>query len=416
MSVADAKTWFDTNQKPLMMMMMKAGKLEDRKTVNMKPSWNHAFKSKNSKYEVVECPILTKGVFSMATEGTSSSYESTKNEDYLNSVSRLVVLKYKKDGRIVSFIMTVLGDKNYLEKKKFSMEGESYLSRDKELSGFVYYHSTEGDFVNSWKYNNGKVVAKVEIGEDAAPRINLKLMSYIEVVCTYTFDSYVDSQGTATIRGTRNCVFNYLTSDNGGSGGNPTDSNGSTSTPVTSGNGTTNTYDGLYNPPPAVPPTPCTCVNTCPVCGKCKDTNLLKSAGVGNCEICTCPLPVVLDELGSNPKAECIYQKLSNGPILQDFITRYFGATKPHQSFLGELNLTWTLGSVQGGFGQTIPIGYTNNNQSYSVEIRLDEVRLNGASNTKVALTMLHEALHAKLIADFYDDILSTDFTALFAY
>ncbi len=73
------------------------------------------------------------------------------------------------------------------------MQGESYLKRDKDLSGYVFYHSTEGEFVNGWKYKDGKVVAKVEIGEDAAPRINLKLMDYIEVVCSFTFDTFLCS-------------------------------------------------------------------------------------------------------------------------------------------------------------------------------------------------------------------------------
>lgn len=66
--------------------------------------------------------------------------------------------------------------------------------------------------------------------------------------------------------------------------------------------------------------------------------------------------------------------------------------------------------------GETLPIGVLNNNSYYSVEIRINESTLNTKASTLIAMTMMHEALHAKLIAEYYDNVGSTDFKRLFAY
>lgn len=152
----------------------------------------------------------------------------------------------------------------------------------------------------------------------------------------------------------------------------------------------------------------CNC-NVCPDCGGCMENLILKRAEIPDdwetggstttettvdCPVCGCtPVPIVdADELKQNSKADCIYQKLINGGILSDFISRYFAPSEQSHSFLGELNLTWTLGNT----AETLPVGVPQNGAYYSVEIRLNETLLNSGSATNVALTMLHEALHAK--------------------
>ncbi len=124
--------------------------------------------------------------------------------------------------------------------------------------------------------------------------------------------------------------------------------------------------------------------------------------------------PPVVDatELKNNPKANCIYQNLINGSIMNNLISRYNAPSEPEHAFLGELNLVWKLGDRT----ETIPIGKEENDSYYSVEIILDESKLNDMSATNVALSMLHEALHAKLIAMVYDERGTTDFKALYAY
>ncbi|MCX6237132.1 MAG: hypothetical protein NTY07_06160 [Bacteroidia bacterium] len=392
MSVADAKNWFLTKQQPI--LMMKAGKLEEGKSIKMKPDWNQAFKSNDSKHEAVESPILTKGVFGLATGEVNDMYESTKNENYLNSVSRLVVLKYKKDKRIVSFIMTVFGDKDYLEKKKFTMQGETYLKRDKDLSGYVFYHSTEGEFVNGWRYKEGKVVGKVEIADNKAPKLNLKRMEVVLIPIIYYY--YIDDAGLTPDGGfwtTRKLcsgvyyITTYVNSEgDGGGSGNPTDAN--TTSP--NGNGTTDTNDGLYVPPPPTPPPPCDCIDPCPICGGCLDANLLKSASTSCPGPCKCP-KVILDPSFLNTTADCVKKKLDNDSILNHLLSGFcLNSSK--------INLNFMVRDLNPNIN-----GLCNYNQNtFRMDITIDIDRLNGPS-LKLAETILHESFHAYIFGKVWE-------------
>jgi hypothetical protein len=83
-------------------------------------------------------------------------------------------MRYKNTGEIVSFIMTIVGDKEYLEKKEFKLWDNDYTIRDDDFSGLVLYHSLEGKFVNGWRYTNGKVTHKVKIDFDMDVRLQNK--------------------------------------------------------------------------------------------------------------------------------------------------------------------------------------------------------------------------------------------------
>ncbi len=104
------------------------------------------------------------------------------------------------------------------------------------------------------------------------------------------------------------------------------------------------------------------------------------------------------------------------GDILKAFISRYFSSSSTLFP-LGELNLTWTIGTTaDGSNAETLPIGVSRNGVYDAVEIRLSEEYLNTSSSILIAQTMLHEALHAKLIAEVYDEKQTTDFFVLYAY
>ncbi|MCD6180589.1 MAG: hypothetical protein J7K39_11865, partial [Bacteroidales bacterium] len=104
------------------------------------------------------------------------------------------------------------------------------------------------------------------------------------------------------------------------------------------------------------------------------------------------------------------------GDILKEFISRYFSSSSSLFP-LGELNLTWTIGNTtNGSVAETLPLGVPRNGVYDAVEIRLSEEYLNSSSSTLIAETMLHEALHAKLIAEVYDEVGTTDFITLYAY
>jgi len=79
---------------------------------------------------------------------------------------------------MVSFLMTIVGDKKYLETKQFEMWDNTYLTKDKNFSGLVLFHSTEGAFVNGWRYTNGKATHTVDVNFEEGVGISLKSSHY----------------------------------------------------------------------------------------------------------------------------------------------------------------------------------------------------------------------------------------------
>jgi hypothetical protein len=54
------------------------------------------------------------------------------------------------------------------------MWDNTYLTKDKNFNGLVLFHSTDGVFVNGWRYTNGKVTHTVDVKFDEGIGISLK--------------------------------------------------------------------------------------------------------------------------------------------------------------------------------------------------------------------------------------------------
>lgn len=362
-AVEQAQAWYDSKWKGA--LNLKSGHIETQ--IGIKPDWCDGSFAQNSRFEVVEVGLLVQGRFGFVDETSYKDWKTNKEKEVNTSITRMVFLKYRKNNRIDQFLMTIVGDKDYHTKKVGRLADNSYLSTEKCFSGYIFYHDFAGNFVNGWRYSEGKIVRKCS--QKGGPKFSpvLKKADCTAVTVTlysqFCTDWYTNGQYNYTTCEDRvaedefyylSCAYDPSGGEEGGYGGGGSE----------------------YYPPEPV------------------------SVAI-----------VDADDLKNNLKADCIYQKLINGEILSSFISRYFGLTQPEQSFLGELNLTWTLGSTT----ETLPIGVPRNGVYNSVEIRLNETALNTNSSTNVALSMLHEALHAKLIAEFYDSVGSTDFRTLYA-
>lgn len=284
-----------------------------------------------------------------------------------------------------------------------------YLSAEEEpelFSGVVYVEDWNGKLIKSIHHINGELFLL-----DAKMHMKRSLTE----ICSEIIDWY--TCGSADGGSTKFCNYSYSETVysfcGGGTGGDGV--SGSNYEPAGGGGTSTGT----------VPVVDCHC-NVCPVCGGCLEEAYKKvpyDDGTGttadvpvDCPTCVCVPIVDATGLEKNAKANCIYSKLINGAILKDFIARYYpsaSATSP----LGELNLTWTFGSTFGdSSAETFPIGIPRNGTYNSVEIRLNESSLNSSSAILVAETLLHEALHAKLIAEVYDEVGTTDFKTLYTF
>jgi len=168
-SIEQAKSWFEANNNPILEINttypVYANKnlevTSNKKPVLLQNDWKHAFKTKKGHLEAIEVPLLSKGLFGYAESSSWEKWKQTKNYGYLRSLSRLVILKNNKDNTTKSFIMTIMGSTNYLEKNNFKYSSNTYLKKDKNFNGMVFFNTLEGEFVNGWQLRKGKVSGKL---------------------------------------------------------------------------------------------------------------------------------------------------------------------------------------------------------------------------------------------------------------
>ena len=163
---------------------------QQMQSINIKVDWGKAKCSSNENVWVVETQIKGEGRFGFATSENMKAWKSTGNRAFISSMSRLVVTKEKKSGEMHSFIMSIAGEKQYIEKKNFRLWDNTYLKRDKELSGYVFFHTLSGQFVNGWIYCEGKITNTVIDAGNPGLNLRFKTASPIYEWVEYCTDYY----------------------------------------------------------------------------------------------------------------------------------------------------------------------------------------------------------------------------------
>lgn len=211
-TVEQAEAWFGSEMART--MSLKSGNIE-KAQIGIKPDWCNGFTSQNNEVEVVEVGLLVQGRFNIADEASYQNWEKTKNQKMISSLTRMVFLKYKKDGRIDQFLMTVVGDKEYHDNKFGRLSDNSYLTREKHFSGRIYYHDLAGNFVNGWIYEKGKLEGKTNQNSGKGLSTELKMATTCITTNVYTTyvvctDWYADTNANGSYdEGTDQ--FNYTT-------------------------------------------------------------------------------------------------------------------------------------------------------------------------------------------------------------
>ena len=158
------------------------------------PDWTSSYSGKNGEGRTVETylGILNPGIY--VTEEASRAYRETQDPRYLKALSRLVVLFPEEDGEAMGFYMTIVPSKSYLEKTDFRpFANNSYTVRDKELDGYVLYHGLDGQLINGWVYEKGKITLAIYGGDpvgDATHQTRAGTMlctPYYSQICTDYF-------------------------------------------------------------------------------------------------------------------------------------------------------------------------------------------------------------------------------------
>ena len=134
----------------------------------MIPAWSYAFvRSSNDEYRTVEVPIWAYSRTLFTLPENAIAYDETGNSMYIQSLTRLVILTNKKKGTTQGFFMTLIPSKEYMDAKNFNVYRSTYLSREKDFDGYVYFHELDGSFANGWRYANGKITHTVKMLENS---------------------------------------------------------------------------------------------------------------------------------------------------------------------------------------------------------------------------------------------------------
>ena len=126
-------------------------------TIDMEPIWEESFRRKNKRYHAVEALMEMTKLKSFSMPENYQKAKETGNSKYKHSLTRLVVLTDKKTNETIGFTMTIMPTIEYMEKTGFMAFKSSYLVRDKDFSGYIIFHTLDGQFANGWKYQDGKI-------------------------------------------------------------------------------------------------------------------------------------------------------------------------------------------------------------------------------------------------------------------
>lgn len=78
-----------------------------------------------------------------------------------------------------SFIMSIAGDREYLEGDEFKILENGYLKKEQDFSGFVLFHELTGEFTNGWVYCDGKITNTIVEADKLGVNLNLKQLQFI---------------------------------------------------------------------------------------------------------------------------------------------------------------------------------------------------------------------------------------------
>lgn len=162
LTVSVAKNWFESTYAPIVMTRTSN---EEGKELAVKPYWDKAKENFRGRFEVVETPILSKGMHIILDEETGNHWQPGMKADYIRNTTKLVIMKDMVTNETRSFIMIFVGSYDYL-KRSHNMGRNSYLHREPNYDGMVLYYAINGTFINGWRYSNGKLTGYISPSND----------------------------------------------------------------------------------------------------------------------------------------------------------------------------------------------------------------------------------------------------------
>ena len=166
LTIEKAKAWFESNIG--LQNLANQMRAPNNDSTDLKPllNWEMAELDNDSVWSVVELPWEYENGIVQVANSEVSNYAALQNDrSVIKQVIRLVILQNKKTGDRYGFKMIVVPDLQYMLEKDDAIKQNKYLHRASDLSGTVLFYSVKDEFVNGWKYEAGKITAKVGLAK-----------------------------------------------------------------------------------------------------------------------------------------------------------------------------------------------------------------------------------------------------------
>ena len=156
--VSKAKAWYEAlynNRLPGTTVASTGGAVENRDLSQLiKPDWTHSTVYKKFNSNVIEMsidPSSTK-LSSAIKNGTTNQIIS--NKEY----SRSSYVFLNNGTNYQAYVMTLIADSSYVKNDPTKLANNTYKKRDADYSGLVLYFTPRGEYVNGYRYKNGKLI------------------------------------------------------------------------------------------------------------------------------------------------------------------------------------------------------------------------------------------------------------------
>ena len=171
-SIAEARSWFEANNPSMMAgrLSLRSGDEPDEtdssylfwrvgdKSSNFTPDWWNATVGADADFRIVEVPLEGSQRFFQGSSEIIERAIETRDERYLVTIMRLLVLTCRETNERDAFVMMASPDLEYLEKNLDNpLPNFSYLNNGGgSFSGLVFFYNLVGELINGYKAVDGK--------------------------------------------------------------------------------------------------------------------------------------------------------------------------------------------------------------------------------------------------------------------
>lgn len=186
LTVSEAMDWYNAS---VGMLGKQKSTVDNSDEISYKPFGNLAELFTDELWYAVESPLDFGDRKLTIMTPELRTYTETHGDDAIKQMMKLVVLRNKETGDIYSFIMAVIPEPGYMLRKGDGLNEITYLSRDSDFDGYIFFYTLDGQLINGWLYEKGKLTGGINLsGDEKRTKIAQAMVMEITVCGSYAVD------------------------------------------------------------------------------------------------------------------------------------------------------------------------------------------------------------------------------------